>query len=154
MPLTVEQAKENMRKNLDDGVICPCCNRLVRMYKRKISSVSAVCLIRLYKMSNKSDNHWFHISDIQGKSGGGDFAKLRYFGLVEEASNENPSKRTSGFWRITNKGRRFVKGWLSVPCYVKVYNGKVYGEGSETITIYQALNEKFNYEELMGAPHE
>jgi len=151
MSLTVEQAKEKMRRNLEDGSFCPCCNRFVRMYKRRVSSVSAVCLIRLYKLSNRTHNKWFHIKDIQGKSGGGDFAKLRYFGLIEEASNDCPNKRTSGFWRITDEGRRFVKGWLSVPCYVKVYNGKVYGEGAEKITIHQALNEKFDYAELMGA---
>jgi len=151
---TLEQAKQELRQSLKDGAICPCCNRLVKMYKRKPSSTAAMGLIALYRLTTTGKGAWFHISAIQGKSGGGDFAKLRYFGLIEEAENTDGLKRTSGYWRITPKGRQFVKGWAKVPCYVQVYNGRVYGESEETITIFQALGNRFNYDELMGGRDE
>lgn len=49
------------------------------------------------------------------------FQKLRYFGLVKQVTE--PGKQQSGFWALTIKGAKFLKGEVSVPKTVIVSEG-------------------------------
>lgn len=152
---TIQDGKKYLRENWDasNGVDCPCCGQLVKLYSRKLYSQMAKGLIGLYRLDRKKPNRYFHITEIQGVVvGGGDFAKLAYWGLiVEQAKDESDdTKRTSGFWAITQKGRDFVNVKITVPSHVKVFDGRTFGFGEKHITIQHALGKKFNYAELMG----
>jgi len=101
--------KEVMKK----GCKCPVCNQNVRLQKYTINSEMAKCLIDLYKLNKKDPNKvWFHVAeDIKiGISVSGAFAKLRHWGLIEQLTPKNnlTAKKTSGMWRITDKGMDFV----------------------------------------------
>lgn len=147
---TLEDAKQYTREHWEKGVRCPCCDQLVKLYKRPLYSTIAADLIRLYKL-NHSEYH--HIAKILGnnRSGGGDFAKLIYWELVEELEKdpEDTTARTSGMWKITQKGKDFVKDMVNVPSHALIYDGRFLGFTKETIDIKQALGKKFDYEELM-----
>src|SRR5581483_4009600 len=89
--MTIAEAKQILRDEWEQGLKCPCCTQFVKLYKRKIYSTPARGLIELYRLHQKNPQQaYFHISDIESmrKSGGGDFAKLMYWGLVAEKENE------------------------------------------------------------------
>jgi hypothetical protein len=129
--------------------VCPCCDQLVKVYRRNIAGSTAYDLIRFANgTSLGEERHIRHIT--MRSSGGGDFAKLLYWGLVEEAVNTSTNKRTSGMWRITPKGYDFVLNKLAIPKYALVYNGKFLGFEGDSVTIEDCLGTNFNYRELMA----
>lgn len=148
---TISQAKEYLKSNFDKGVDCPCCGQLVKLYHRPIYGSQAVSLINLYKLGPG----YHHISGFNsGRTGGGDFAKLRFWGLAKEQPNEDDGKRTSGMWAITEKGIDWVLGTISVQKYVDIYNQKPISFSGDQVYIREVLGDKFNYEELMKGQDE
>lgn len=147
--LFMEKVKET------GGTGCPICGQYAKIYRRRLNSTMARGLIALYKME-KPDAHqsFHHIGDIMGAIGartqGGDFAKAAYWELIESTANEDETKRTSGMWRLTPKGRMFVRGAITVPSHAFIYNGKTQGFSETRTGIRQALHSRFNYAELMA----
>jgi hypothetical protein len=83
-----------------------------------------------------------------------EWAKLMFWGLVEEAPEDVADKmfdgaKSTGFWRVTEAGRAFVRRLAAVPKYIHLYNGIFLGFSGGRINIDQALSDKFNYTELM-----
>lgn len=147
--MTIEEAKQQLRDNWEQGLDCPCCGQFVKLYNRKLHTVMALMLIKLYKLGEG----YHHIRDfIVTPTGTNDFSKLRYWGLVAEMPKDesDSSKRTSGFWAVTTKGTDFVHGKQSVPSHVQLFNSKKYGFTGDQITIREALGNEFNYQELMA----
>jgi len=146
---TVREARKKLEKNFrDETQTCPCCDQLVKLYKRKLNTKMAKCLIDLYKLPN-SDTKYYHTSCLESYDGGGDFAKLRYWKLIREMSNSDKSKRSSGFWKITATGQLFVENKSRVASHILMYNQEFYGYTDTQIDIYDGLADKFDYEELM-----
>lgn len=143
----LEKAKQELRDNWYEGLDCPCCGQFVKRYKRKLTSSMAVGLISLYNQSSGWGEE-IHISKIRGVNGG-EFAQLKRWGLISDTFNEDKTKRTSGLWTITEKGKLFVNNRIEVPKYCETYNGKTLSFSEETTTIKQALSNRFNYEEMM-----
>lgn len=153
---TIQEAKDFLRKSVDDnkGVSCPCCGQLVKVYRRKLTSSMARALIAMYSYQATGPWEAVHVTNFDLPAfRGGDWAKTRLWGLSEEIPNKDTKKRTSGYWRLTEKGRQFVRGEISIPSHKIIYNGKMIGESEEKISIKQALGNKFDYQELMtGVP--
>jgi hypothetical protein len=150
---TLEEAKQVLRDGWQKGVICPCCTQFVKLYKRPMYATQAYSLIRLYKLCQE-DYTYHHITKLMPaqSSGGGDMAKLVYWGLIEEMpkDEETNEKRTSGYWRITRKGTDFVEGSTTVKSHIKIFDGEFYGFMGKEVSIRDVLGKKFDYEELMG----
>lgn len=148
---TLSEAKEYLRENFDKGTKCPCCGQFVKLYKRSITSGQAHGLIMFYRYSEEHPEEFIHVSNFDFTAfRGGDFAKLRYWGFIEQAENDDPSKRDSGMWSITDKGRQFVRNERTVPRQVHLYDGQRVGWSEDRVSIKDALKNKFNYEELMS----
>lgn len=150
---SITVAKQFLKENWKEGVICPCCNQVVKLYQRKIYATMAILLIALYKQTHPKYD-FIHINEFRGNNGTGDFAKLRYWEMINEKPNDdNPDKRTSGYWSITQKGIDFITNRIIVPKYVLLYDSRVFGFSDDKISIEQALGKKFKYTELMdGVP--
>ena len=129
---------------------CPCCGQLVKEYKRKVSSPAIKGLIQLYHMTKTDPDDFIHVFDLGDGARGGDFAKLRYWDLVEELANDDEDKKNSGYWAITDFGQRFVRRRAKIRKYCHIYNGEVLSFSGPKITIVTALNEQFSYKELMS----
>jgi len=143
------------KENMKDGCKCPACNQNVKMYKKKIDSQMSFFLIKLYRLSKKNPfKSYFHVQDDIDVSMkvGGSWAKLRYWELIKEQPKDSSdtTKRTSGMWRITDKGIMFVENNLKVPKYVKLYNQTFYGYDGEMTSIEETIKDRFNYSELMS----
>ena len=142
--MTLGEARALMSEAIFEGQVCPCCTRMAKVYKRKIHKAMAKSLVDLYK--NGGSQGFVHWADV---STSGNLANFRHWGIIEEETNSE-SKRT-GFWRITSKGKEFLKGEISVPMYSLSYDTDFIGlDDSEMISIEEALGEPFNLVELMN----
>ena len=143
--------------DLDGGCVCPTCGQFAKRYRRKLHATMALSLINLYKIQNKSGARWVQFNEIapfRGKYVGGDINKLPHWRLVAQKINEDSDKRKSGFWGITLNGKWFVEERLSVPSHIVLYNNRLQHREGKPIYITDALGDKFNYKELMGAEAE
>jgi hypothetical protein len=153
---TIAQAKQYLADNNKTGVKCPCCDRLVKVYNRTITSAMAYGLILMHK---KGDNDFFHMEEYlksipnTPSSLRGDVPKLRFWGMIqrmdEKREDGNPN---NGFYKVTDQGRMFCKGEIKVISNLLIYQDKVIGHEGSMTTIQEALGNKFYYNELMGYP--
>lgn len=147
---TLSEARRRVKANLDKGSCCPCCGQYARRYKRTLYSSQAAQLIRLYWLNRRDPEKYFHRHIVTPRCNNGDLVFLRHWGLLEVEPNEDPTKKDSGSFRITELGRQFVERKARVPKSLFQYNDNVEEFTEETTDIVEALKEKFNYEDLMG----
>ena len=128
---------------------CPCCHRNAQIYRRNLHFTVAMQLIRLHVLSRPKFDY-INAAELiyQGQHGTGDFSKAKYWGLIEHRPVEKDEK-SSGFWRLTNKGCRFVENKITIPHYALVFDDNVLGFEGGQIDIKTALATKFDYEKLM-----
>ena len=152
---TLESARDELRGKLEQGSTCPCCGQFAKLYRRKIHASMAMSLIALYRLSTDG-REWIDILDVADMvhqlktvNATADFAKLAYWGMIEAKTNDDESRRTSGMWRITDNGRRYVERRSGALRYALVYNGELQGFDGGLAGIDEALGSRFNYSELM-----
>lgn len=153
--VTVDDARRQVERAAYDkkGGSCPCCGQQVKVYTRHINSALAQFLIWIVR-SYEDNPRWIHIREfpmIQNRRGGGDFAKLVHYGLLEQQPNEeDKSKRTSGYWKPTQKANDFVHKRIRLPEYVQLYDNFVQGFAAKQVDIEHCLGQQFDYSELMS----
>lgn len=151
---TLEQAKDWLRSRLKDGAACPCCGQMAKVYSRPIHASMAAGLLQFFYYAEGRIDQFHHIENIMKNKRFklvGDFAKLRYWGFIEERpEKDSKSKaRTSGFWKLTEKGRDFVLGKIKVPQKVQLYDGRrLKFEGPE-VSFSDCMKEPFSFDEIM-----
>jgi len=150
---SLSEAKKELGTKLKEGTTCPCCGQYAKIYRRKLSSAMACGLIKMYRL-HKLD--WFHAEDSFKTCTGlpssirGDFSKLRHWGLIEKREkNDDPDKKDSGYYHVTQKGADFALGFIKVPSHVLLYNTTCLGLDGNRIEILTALRNKFSYKDLM-----
>ncbi len=150
--LAEARAAVEIGRETQDGVTCPCCGQFAKVYRRKLNRTMAQALILIYRHARGSDE-WIHIPTLLVRSTLlGDAAKLAYWGLLEpQVAERDDGSRRVGFYRMTDRGRRFVLGQETIARHVITYNQQVLGFSDEHTTIRQALGDRFNYDELMAA---
>lgn len=155
---TLAQAQQVLKDHAVEGAVCPCCRQLVKLYTREITSSMAYVLILLHRHFEKAPdyihvpNYLSDMTKLGSMIRGGDFAKLRYWGLLEEmpdAKRKDGSKR-AGFYRMPEKGHQFAKGEIKVPKTVFLYNDTFLGFGPGDTSIHECLGKDFNYDDLMA----
>jgi hypothetical protein len=153
---TLEEAKAYIAANFEKGSNCPCCNQMVKQYKYKLYDSSAVALIKLYNLTKLlAPETEFHVNQFAEKSAihprASHFAELRHWGLVQPSAKDVKGKKSSGYWSITDEGKKFVEGDLKVPEMIKMFNNECYGKFGDQIDIHAALGNKFKYEDIMNS---
>jgi hypothetical protein len=130
---------------------CPTCGRHAQIYRRKFHASIARQLIRLYWLGGTA--HYIHASKLilPEVSGAGDFSKAKYWGLIYQQINTDPDTKCNGMWMLSAEGVAFVRGQHRIAREVFVFDDEVQGMSAETITIAEALGDRFNYHELMEA---
>ena len=163
---SLEAAKVWLRERFSKGATCPCCQQYVKLYKRSFNYSMAVVLLlmeRYYRRVGVNSEEWLHVPSYITEAisfhsrgsvaiRGGDWAKMKYWGLIEEKpeTRDDGSPR-AGFWRMTPLGRQVAAREAKVPSHVYVYNGEPMQKMvEEQISIDDALGTKFNYAELMA----
>ena len=146
---TPDEFKNWLMKQPEMEGECPCCGRYAKIWKYSVHSTLAKMLIILYRLGGERE--FVHVRDFTfSNTSGRNFSILKLWGLIIPMENDDPKKRTSGFWKITNKGARFVRGEIAIQA-LQIYDGKALSSIGELLTIKECLGKKFDYEELMGA---
>lgn len=153
---TLKEAKQQLRDNFEKGTDCPCCGQFVKRYKRKINSGMAIFLVGLYRLDKKDTRNVFTNEEIYGevgvKQGARDHAAMKHWGLIVEPDIEVPeAKRKNGLWAITQLGRDFIEGKITLPSHLFIFNSKCIGFTHTQTTIQDSLGKHFNYQELMSS---
>lgn len=136
--------------------LCPSCSRVVKVYRFKLGAYSRL-LIWMKQVEWDHKDRWIHVPRLAPDSAidrGGDYGKLRWWGFMELQPNpDNPAQQTSGIWRLTEKGRKFVANGLWVPSHVffraKSPESVVLGWEEDLTNIATTLGVGFNYRALM-----
>lgn len=148
-----------------DGAQCHTCNQYAKIYtRRKISFTMVVGLVVLYKYWKRGLDplpEFVKVKPIFEKSntigqlpkvptGGGDFCKLRYWGLIDklEGHREDSSPRV-GVYRLTAKGIKYLCGKISVPERAAIYATQFLGLIGDDKTVFDSMKKNFDYSELM-----
>lgn len=137
------------------GGYCPCCDRWGKVYRYKISESNAKALIWMSRATPTILNMWLDMPRQAPKwvVATNSFSLMEWWKLIDRRPMEiddQKQKKFSGHWRVTNLGREFVAGNLQLPKYVYIYNDRLQGVSTETITIKDCFGEDFNYEEMMS----
>ncbi len=151
--LSLHEAQERLRKQIENGARCPCCRQYAKIYKRKLHSTMARGLMWLCSRSGDRRNWVNYAADgprwLQSK--GGTLATMEHWKLIEPLTNDDDAKRTSGIWRPTELGWKFAHGETTVPKYAYIYDNRALYFSTEYISVEDALGSKFDYKELMAS---
>jgi len=154
--MNLKEARRFVRDGAKKGVDCPCCGQYAKIYERKFNSTMARAIILLSRYQSHNPGRWIHAgivikgSDIRSH----DWYGIRYWDLIEQRPKDEDGKgRTSGMWRVTQKGYNFAGALIELPSHVTLYNGNVRGFSVSEISIMAALGKHFDYLELMGMNH-
>lgn len=152
---TVTEAREFVKKTRkkDGGCRCPTCgsHRVVKRYR--ITGRLAARLARLHYLGKTQGV--VHIKDWVTWNGGGmDVTILKFYGLIYQPTGPDPDKpfRKSGLWRISQLGRRWLKGEVKMPVYVMVDDMKRIGQSKSEISFKKSFGVKWNPEAAYDPP--
>ena len=135
-------------KEHPEGMECECCGRYMKLYHRTLHFNAVKQLINLYNLGG--DKEFIHGNIFtESKTSGKDFTLAKHWKLIEKSENSDQKKKTSGAWRLTQKGVDFLCFRTSIPKYVYIYNDQPLGFSEEKINVKECFKEKFDYENLM-----
>lgn len=131
---------------------CTACGHIPNLFKRQLYGTLVKKLALLYGMDKQYPGTYHHIKHFTVSSfkfnwTAGDFAKLRYWGLIE-SNMPYKKKPRSGMWRITQKGKDFIDGKIEIPRYAYLSDGALKEFSQETVGVRKALGKKFSYDEI------
>lgn len=147
--MTLGDARGKLRGLARTGARCPCCRQFVKAYRRKLNSGMARAAIRVYRATCPGE--YCHLQEVDQTSGSSEGSKLRCWGLLVEERERREDGGRSGWWCLTEEGRRFVTGAHTVPKYALLYDGRLLHLEGAAVSIVDCLGEKFDYHELMNA---
>lgn len=162
--MTIAQAKAILRNKLHEGFECPLCKGHTQLYSRPLTSSMVAGLILMYAKTKHEQNKgfigqvWIHLerffSDNKNATPSmrGDIPKLRFWGfIIPKEGNSEDGNPNNGYYTLTKAAFDFIEGRTKVPSHVDIYNNKFYGYSvkAKEVTVYQALKQKFNYNEII-----
>jgi hypothetical protein len=149
--LSDERFDLEQRLRAGESVRCPYCRQTAKVYRRTIHAGMAAQLIRIYKAGLIKLDGWVSVDEIYSHGTSGDYAKLRFWGIIEPKDQRGPDDNASGYWRVTPKGGEFVNAKIRVPTHVLVYNNECIGvDNTVQMDIRVALGTQFSYAQLMS----
>lgn len=153
--VTLAEARDDLFRTVRTeikGTECPCCGRLVKVYRRKLHTEMAAFLCRLVR-HYQSERRYYSTREMCPAltKASTDGSYLTHWGLVrrEPSRSENESGGRAGLYAPTEMGIEFVHRRCTVPARVHLLCGEVVGWGNEHISIEKALGDKFDYHQLM-----
>lgn len=141
---TVEEAKQFVHENRDDGVVCPCCEQYAKTYKRNINAEMTRFLAHLVTLYEETQD-WVHLEQLKDDMvyWGTNGTLLLHWDFIEAES------RKSGRWKPTTAGILFAKGITDAPKYVVLYNNEVLRFSDERVKFADCQKAKFSLPEVM-----
>jgi len=141
---TVGEVRANLRSDLATGepAFCLCCGATNKVYARGLTHM----MVRVLKLLHHEEHGLTSatITKRTGQTGGGDTSKLVYWDLIEPCSDN--------VWRITRKGRQFLRGEITLPHKALVYIDRFIGhDTSIMVSVHDVAGKAFDLGEVMAA---
>lgn len=142
--LLVDEAQDIIEAGAWDGVGCPCCGSLLKIYRRKLHWEMCFFLVKLARSAPKRE--WRHLRDFikSGPKASSDGSYLVHWGLVESGA------KRAGMYRITPEGLAFAHGSIAVPEAIYIFDNNMLGFDAKHTTIREAIKDHFDYDSLMS----
>lgn len=175
---TISQERSRLIKHLDQGTHCEACTQWVQRYPRRMYSTMAVQIMAHLALDRARKGAAVHVREIAERAGtiGGsqDYAKFKFWGLIKPVAarsltpvqreylammggahkgvNKGRNGRAStGFWKLTKRGRAFAEGRLAISPGVVVFNDHLDGRFlGPRVTVKEVLGTRFDYQEVMA----
>jgi len=140
----LSRCRQYIKTHRGAGVVCPCCNKLVKIYARRLTSTFARFLALAYKANAARPVHVERFCSSNALPSG-IAPRLGHWGLLAAAADKG-----RGWYRITRAGARFIVDGEAVPAAVYLAPGnELLGTSTETTTIDKALGDKFKIEDIL-----
>ena len=148
--MSLAAAKDFVAQKLEKGSDCPCCGRLVKLYKRKLHAEMARFLTNLVNAYQKEPRYYSTRELLPGAAKAAtDGSFLIHWGLIEKLQGKNKSGAKAGMYRPTADGIEFAHNRLAVASHIFLLVNKFQGFSKSTTFISDV--ESFNFHELMRA---
>ena len=147
----IEEAREEFWDGIrtSPGAQCPVCDRWGKMYARPFNRGMARTLIWVYQHARRD---YRHLSTVAPRHilNDNQVGKLVFWEMAEGQPNkDDPSKKRSGWWRITEKGAAFIEGRITANSHVIEFCQEIYGWRADQVNMSHVLGRPFHYTELM-----
>lgn len=133
---------------INKGGKCPCCGRFGKVDGRSLTVDMTRALFWILDASGHK-RRWVNVPKeaprwvLRTKK----LTQLKHWGFIEPMTKTDGRTKTSGIWRPTRKGRRFVEAAIRVPERMYVFDNRVLAEARRLITVQEALGTKYHYQE-------
>lgn len=148
------QARLELSDGLKDGARCPCCGRLAKLSRRRLSVGMVTALQLMEETWTRAPDlvkgsPWVHASRVfvllQGKHR--DWQLLEHWGLIETVSVRSDAlSEDATFWRPTTEGFDFLAGKRAVKRYVLLYDGRFVDFDGLLSTARDIIGDRFDLE--------
>jgi hypothetical protein len=126
-----------------NGTHCHGCGQYCAVYRRSLTGATAKAMIALYRRNEGRE--YVHVK------GDRDLSKGKYWDLLEQMPGDGEDGFSLGWWRLSDLGRRFVRGEVMVPKYAHTFDNKrQWYSGDSSVSIHDVLGTNFDYAELFG----
>jgi len=148
--MSLAEAKDFVAQKREKGVDCPCCGRLVKLYKRKLHAEMARFLTKLVNAYQREPRYYSTRELLpHAAKAATDGSFLIHWGLIEKLQSKNKSGAKAGMYRPTTEGIEFAQNRRAVASHIFLLVNKFQGFSGSTTFISDV--EGFNFYELMRA---
>jgi len=148
--LAAEVRRRLLNKDTDHW--CSSCGQRVMLKPHILNNTMVNFLVRLAQADLKYKGGWYRTADIVPRTGikhtkrSSDGPSLRHWGLILAADDSvNAAGAPVGSYQITTKGYAFLRGDVTVPERIYVYNGELVTTGSEHVNVHEANKKHFDF---------
>ena len=142
--MTIMEERARLEKTRWDGAVCRACDQDVKVYTYTLNLMRVGELVRLSQHARHHGvNAYAHVREFVTFQQGGHYAKMRFWGLIEEAPPRKGAI-TNGCWRLTDAGHAFVRGTDQVWDRMRVFLNRSFGppEDGKRVWIQTILDGK------------
>jgi hypothetical protein len=145
--------RDQWRRTIEgDGGHCPVCKRWGKINVVIVNELQALSLLWMSK-ATLDENGYINMQTtpprfvLKSRS----YHHLAKWGLIEKPQkDDDKTKKSDGFWRVTEKGFLFLNNQLRIPNKVFFYNKEVEGWGEQLIYFKDCFGKHFDYEEVIS----
>ena len=140
--MMLEEARRIVREKAEDnkGTICLCCDKLVKVYRRRLHAEMSLFLFKLYR-KHQLYPRFYSMRELYPESNkaASDGSYLVHWELVEKSDAVNSAEAPAGLYKMTDKGISFLHNKEYVASHVHLLNNRVVGWSDKRINVQQSL---------------
>lgn len=151
---TIGQARMWLFSQRSKGTNCPCCSRVIKLYPRQINGSMAAGLMIINRALQNSGDVWVFLPKlIPNVTVNSQLGYLKHWDLIHKRPGDRKDgSNRNGWWGITERGRAYAEGTLTLPHYALIYLNRLEGYRGQEHGISKALGVKYNHREMMEMP--